>query len=210
MRPMAPVAALVACASLLPAGANAVQKPPPALTAGVATTPLQADHEHNSFQGVKHRGTTVLGGTSTTVTTAKGPVRVDRGWSNPNLAEPVATTQVAIDFMLSKVGAVPYQAGGTGNPGYDCSGLVQAAWRAAGKSLPRTSSDQFAATARVPLAQLRPGDLLFFGPGGSWHVSVYLGSTQLVHAANPTDDIEVSDMTYSWYAMNFYGAGRVT
>ena len=58
--------------------------------------------------------------------------------------------------------------------------------------------------------QLRPGDLLFFGPKGSWHVAVYLGNGQLVHAGTPTTDIEIADFSFAWYATNFYGAGRVT
>lgn len=184
-------------------GATATITPTPTLT------PAEL-REYNSFQGVKVRSGTVLGGTTSTVSMPSGSMRVDRGWSNPALADPLATTQVAIDFMLSKVGKVPYQSGGTGNPGYDCSGLVQAAWRAAGKTLPRTSSDQFVATARVPIGQLRPGDLLFFGPKGSWHVAVYLGNGQLVHAGTPTTDIEIADFSFAWYATNFYGAGRVT
>lgn len=205
--PLAAALALIAAAAPLGA-ASAVQNPSPAFLVGSSETP-QAVLEYNAFQGVKHRNGSTYGGTSATVATSAGTVRVDRGWSNATPPAPAASTQSAIDFMLAAVDTSPYQAGGTGSPGYDCSGLVQAAWRAAGKSLPRTTSDQFAATARIALADLRPGDLLFYGPSGSWHVAVYLGGTRLVHAANPTDGIEVSDMTYAWYAQNFYGAGRV-
>ena len=94
--------------------------------------------------------------------------------------------------------------------GYDCSGLVQAAWLSAGIWLPRTSASQFTATARVPLDQLQPGDLLFFGLDGITHVAMFLGGTKLVEAANPTSGIQVSDMTYTWYRVNLYAAGRVS
>ena len=62
--------------------------------------------------------------------------------------------------------------------GFDCSGLVQAAYRAAGVSLPRVAQDQYDATAKVPSgAPLEVGDLVFFGGGTSDidHVGVYVG-----------------------------------
>ena len=172
-----------------PAQAAKVPGPPPELAAARAFTVFHAP--------AKKKTTTTTTGTPS--------------WSNPNLQPPLSPqTQIAMDFMLSKVGVVPYQYGGTGDPGYDCSGLVQAAWLAAGISLPRTSATQFTATARVPLDQLLPGDLLFFGLDGITHVAMYLGGTKLVEAANPTSGIQVSDMTYTWYRTNLYAAGRVS
>lgn len=124
---------------------------------------------------------------------------------------PATSEQVeqVITFMMSKVGVVPYQSGGTGNPGYDCSGLVQAAWKSAGITLPRTSGMQYISTTRVASGDLRRGDLLFYGPNGSQHVALYLGNNQLVEAANPNSGIRVATSTWSWYVENFAGAGRV-
>jgi cell wall-associated NlpC family hydrolase len=89
----------------------------------------------------------------------------------------------ALTFAASKIG-VPYLWGGTGVGGYDCSGLVQAAYRAAGVTLPRVAQDQFDADPSVSPAAVEPGDLLFFGPSTSAveHVGLYVGAGQMVDA----------------------------
>lgn len=88
---------------------------------------------------------------------------------------------VAIEFAESKLG-LWYEWGGTGDPSYDCSGLVQAAWGAAGVSLPRVTWDQLTAGQPVPadLADLRPGDLIFYLGGA--HVAMYVGNGLVIHA----------------------------
>jgi len=96
-------------------------------------------------------------------------------------AEAVATGTaggIALDWALAQVGT-PYVWGGeTPGVGFDCSGLVQAAYKVAGVSLPRVAQDQFDAGARLPPgAPLEPGDLVFFGggPGDVEHVGLYVG-----------------------------------
>jgi len=92
--------------------------------------------------------------------------------SSPILSEVVA-------FAESQLGT-PYLWGGTGVGGFDCSGLTQAAYHAAGVEIPRTSEEQFAFGRQIPVAELQPGDLVFFrgsdyngtGPG---HVGIYIG-----------------------------------
>ena len=66
--------------------------------------------------------------------------------------------------------------------GFDCSGLVQWSFAQAGISLPRTSGAQYAATTHIPLADIEPGDLLFYGPGGSEHVALYVGGGSMIEA----------------------------
>lgn len=80
-----------------------------------------------------------------------------------------------------------YVYGGTGNGGFDCSGLTQHVYRQHGRSLPRTASAQAAATRRVPLSQAKPGDLLFWTnrAGGVYHVGIYTGGGTYVHASTP-------------------------
>jgi cell wall-associated NlpC family hydrolase len=87
----------------------------------------------------------------------------------------------AIDFAESKLG-LWYEWGGTGDPSYDCSGLVQASWAAAGIELPRVTWDQIGSGEPVPpdLADLRPGDLIFYLGGA--HVAMYVGNGLVIHA----------------------------
>lgn len=85
----------------------------------------------------------------------------------------------ALVFARAQLGK-PYVWGATGPSSYDCSGLTSAAWKAAGVSLPRTSAAQASAGTRVPLAQLQPGDLLFWSSNGQvsgvHHVALFLGA----------------------------------
>lgn len=101
-------------------------------------------------------------------------------------ADPALETApaTAIAFAASKLG-VPYLWGGTGPDGYDCSGLVQAAYGAAGVSLPRVAQTQFDAGPRLPSFTVPvPGDLVFFGasPRAVSHVGLYIGSGEMIDA----------------------------
>ncbi|MDR8413865.1 NlpC/P60 family protein [Nonomuraea sp. 3-1Str] len=108
-------------------------------------------------------------------------------------------------FAYSQVGK-PYVFGGTGPGGWDCSGLTQASWRAAGVSLPRTTWQQWAwgASRRVALNALQPGDLIF--SSGLGHVSIYAGNGQIVHAPQTGDVVKVA--TLSSYGGALVGAIR--
>ncbi|MFJ3774383.1 NlpC/P60 family protein [Streptomyces sp. NPDC090075] len=89
----------------------------------------------------------------------------------------------AIAFARAQIGK-PYVWGATGPGSYDCSGLSQAAWKAAGVSLPRTTYDQVNAGTTVSLADARPGDLVFFYDDVS-HVGIYIGNGMMIHAPKP-------------------------
>ncbi|MEV4394678.1 NlpC/P60 family protein [Nonomuraea sp. NPDC049607] len=93
-------------------------------------------------------------------------------------------------FAFAQVGK-PYIFGGTGPRGYDCSGLTQAAWRAAGVSLPRTTWQQWAwgSGRKVDIKDLQPGDLIF--SEGLGHVSIYAGGGKIVHAPQTGDVVKV-------------------
>ncbi|MEU6255905.1 NlpC/P60 family protein [Streptomyces sp. NPDC047043] len=89
----------------------------------------------------------------------------------------------ALAFARAQIGK-PYVWGATGPGSYDCSGLTQAAWKAAGVSLPRTTWDQVNAGTTVSLADAQPGDLIFFYDDIS-HVGIYIGNGMMIHAPKP-------------------------
>ncbi|WP_327289150.1 C40 family peptidase [Streptomyces sp. NBC_01198] len=109
----------------------------------------------------------------------------------------------AIKFALAQRGK-PYVYGATGPGSYDCSGLTQAAYGAAGVKLGRTTYDQDKDGVAVSKADLQPGDLVFFYSGLS-HVGIYLGNGQIVHAPHTGAFVEVAPL--SW--MPFAAARRV-
>lgn len=86
-------------------------------------------------------------------------------------------------FAQAQIGK-PYQWGGAGPDSWDCSGLTQAAWAQAGVSLSHYTGWQWNETSRVPLSDLRPGDLVFYGASGatSHHVGLYVGGGQMIEA----------------------------
>lgn len=116
---------------------------------------------------------------------------------------PDSRAAAAVSYAYSKLGS-PYVWGATGPSAFDCSGLVQAAYRAAGISLPRTTYAQIGAGRRVPRSELRPGDLVFFYSGIS-HVGLYIGDGRMIHAPNPSAPVRVAPIDQ----MPFAGATRV-
>ncbi len=86
---------------------------------------------------------------------------------------------IAVEWALAQVGTLYVWGGETPGVGFDCSGLVQAAYEVAGIALPRVAQDQFDAGPRLPPGTpLAPGDLVFFGGGDSEveHVGLYVGT----------------------------------
>ncbi|THC53200.1 C40 family peptidase [Streptomyces sp. A1499] len=116
---------------------------------------------------------------------------------------PNARAAAAVSYAYKAIGS-PYVWGATGPSAFDCSGLIQAAYRAAGVSLPRTTYAQIAAGERVPRSALRPGDLVFFYSGIS-HVGIYVGDGQMIHAPNPSAPVRLAPLDQ----MPFAGATRV-
>ncbi|CEI32738.1 SH3 domain-containing protein [Propionibacterium freudenreichii] len=114
--------------------------------------------------------------------------------TSANTAKPGANAvETAINFAMSKLGG-PYVWGGTGPVGYDCSGLMQAAYAAAGVTLPRVTWDQVNAGKQVSVGDLQPGDLVFFYDNG--HVGMYIGNGNIVNALNEDAGIVVTPISY--------------
>lgn len=109
-----------------------------------------------------------------------GPDRLDL----PALTgAPGARAAAALAAARSALGR-PYVWGANGPSGFDCSGLTQWAYAHAGIHLPRTSQEQRFAGRRVPLSQIRPGDLVVYRSDAS-HVAMYVGHGQVIHAPHP-------------------------
>ncbi len=117
-------------------------------------------------------------------------------------AEYAAKAAKAIAFARAQLGK-PYVWGATGPTSYDCSGLTQAAWAAAGVSLPRTTWDQVKAGKRVSISDLEPGDLVFYNSDIS-HVAMYIGGGQIIQAPHTGAVIDIQPVT----EMPIYGATR--
>jgi cell wall-associated NlpC family hydrolase len=111
--------------------------------------------------------------------------------SFPDTPPPSARAATAIAFALAQLGK-PYLYAAAGPDAYDCSGLTMAAWRAAGVYLPHYSGAQYAMLPKVPLDQMQPGDLVFWGLGGSEHVGLYIGDGMMIHAPHTGDFVRVA------------------
>ncbi len=101
---------------------------------------------------------------------------------------------------------VPYVWGGASRYGVDCSGLVMLAYDAVGVYLPHYSGDQFDDTERVPLYDIQPGDLLFYGYNGDEHVAMYVGGGMMIEAPETGYTVHITPIRLGW---GFAGIGRV-
>jgi cell wall-associated NlpC family hydrolase len=113
----------------------------------------------------------------------------------------------AIAFARAQLGE-PYLWAAAGPDAWDCSGLTMGAWQAGGVSLPHYSAAQYDATTPISAAQLRPGDLVFWGSSGSpssiHHVALYLGDGMIIHAPRTGRPVSIDSMYY-WVPPNFFG-----
>ena len=120
---------------------------------------------------------------------ANGPTGVGVAPNAPTVDVYDWPADAAVNFAMAQIGK-PYVYGATGPDSYDCSGLVQAAWAAAGVTIPRTTYEQAAQLDQVPEYNLRPGDLVLYY-GGS-HVGMYIGGGMVVHAPTEGDVVKKS------------------
>lgn len=114
----------------------------------------------------------------------------------------------AIEYVIRRGGSqmgVPYSWGG-GKPsgpstgvdsgantvGFDCSGFTQYSFAGVGVLIPKYSGDQYDTGRKVPVSQAKRGDLLFWGPGGSQHVALYLGGGKMLEASSAAGKVTVS------------------
>lgn len=117
------------------------------------------------------------------------------------------------EFALNYVGC-RYVRGCTGPKKFDCSGLTSYVYKNFGYKLNRTTRDQWSQLgSTIKRADLLPGDILFFSRNGRssgiFHVGIYIGDGEFVHAANPRKGVIVSGLSEEWYANRYLGAKRV-
>ena len=120
------------------------------------------------------------------------------------IPRPLSTTTVALEWAFSELGK-PYVWAATGPNTFDCSGLTQYVWRQAGVTIPRVAADQDVWSIPVPLSQLLPGDLVFYGKTDIHHVGIYIGDGLMINAPHTGDVVRVSSIWWSDLA----GFGRV-
>lgn len=109
----------------------------------------------------------------------------------------VSVSGGSIASNAAKYIGVPYVYGGTSPSGFDCSGLIYYAAKEAGISLPRTSQAQSTLGSYVSVSDLKAGDLVFWGGVGSaYHVGIYIGGGQYLHAPAPGQNVTIQSMAY--------------
>ncbi len=115
-------------------------------------------------------------------------------------------SQKAQEIILSakQYLGVPYVWGGTTPAGFDCSGLMQWVFAQNGIGIPRVSQAQQASVKEIPISEVRPGDLVFWGRPAH-HVALYIGDGYFIQAPQPGDVVKITHN--SWYP--FESAGRV-
>jgi cell wall-associated NlpC family hydrolase len=114
---------------------------------------------------------------------------------------PSSAAATAIAFAIRQIGK-PYQWGADGPGTFDCSGLVFAAYAAAGITIARTTFGWRQDGPRIPLPDIEPGDLLFSAgrdgtPANPGHVVMYLGSDLVVQAPQPGQDVQIDPLYLS-------------
>jgi len=128
--------------------------------------------------------------------------------TNPGGKIPRVYGRQAIEYVIKRGGSqmgVPYSWGGgsldgpskgvgdgANINGFDCSGLMRYMFAGVGVLIPRFSGDQYNAGRHIPPNEARRGDLIFYGPNGGQHVTMYLGNGQMLEASSLAGKVTVS------------------
>jgi cell wall-associated NlpC family hydrolase len=177
---------------------------------GIAALKSQlADHKNSLGKLIATEQATLAGLTVPQQQAVKSKSIGANGSSAPQTYTGPTSTEAgkAIAFAYSQLGC-PYVYGGTGpcHSGFDCSGLVQAAWAAAGVQIPRDTYEDWASLPHVSLSSIEPGDLILYN--GEGHVAIYVGNGYIIDAPQTGLDVEKIPMSTSWYADSTDGVVR--
>lgn len=163
-----------------------------AATAAVAATPSASSTSTASSSAAS---SSVNTSTNTSTTSASSSASASQAPASNNSSVSVSGGSIASN--AAKYIGVPYVYGGTSPSGFDCSGLIYYAAKEAGISLPRTSQAQSTLGSYVPVSDLKAGDLVFWGGVGSaYHVGIYIGGGQYLHAPAPGQSVTIQSMAY--------------
>lgn len=157
-----------------------------AATAAVAATPSASSTSTASSSAASSSVNTSTTSASSSASASQAPASNNSSVSGGSIASNAA-----------KYIGVPYVYGGTSPSGFDCSGLIYYAAKEAGISLPRTSQAQSTLGSYVSVSDLKAGDLVFWGGVGSaYHVGIYIGGGQYLHAPAPGQNVTIQSMAY--------------
>lgn len=170
----------------------------------VANASLQATAQ--ATQTTMDLGRQFLGGLGINILGDPAPTAASP--TNPGGKIPRVYGRQAIEYVIKRMGSqmgVPYSWGGgsldgpskgvgegANITGFDCSGLMRYGFAGVGVLIPRFSGDQYNAGRHIPPDQARRGDLIFYGPNGGQHVTMYLGNGQMLEASSLAGHVTVS------------------
>jgi peptidoglycan DL-endopeptidase CwlO len=177
--------------------------------AAIETLHNQAQSQVHSIKNSLNQKKTLLATLTAqeqqTVEQATTPGANPGGSTTGHYTGPTGTqADAAVAFVYKQLGC-PYVYGGTGpcSDGFDCSGLVQAAWAAAGVAIPRTTWEDWDNLPHIPMSAIQPGDLILFNDEG--HVGMYVGDGYIIDAPQTGMDVEKVPLS-GWYAETEDGA----
>ncbi|MGO4459823.1 C40 family peptidase [Streptomyces sp. M-16] len=174
------------------AAAEAKQAKEDATKAAEQKAKQEADRKAEAERATRSAGRSSL----TTASASDDSGFTSNGSGTGSTSKATGSAAAIVNFARAQIGKA-YVMGATGSSAYDCSGLVQAAYRQAGITLDRTSQDQSLAGSSVSLSNLQPGDILYWGPKGSaYHVAIYVGGGKFVGAQNPSTGIVERNLSY--------------
>ncbi|MDJ0464023.1 C40 family peptidase [Streptomyces sp. H27-C3] len=162
----------------------------------------RADAERKRQEEATQREDGTGSGAGTGAGTGSGTPGAGTGGGGESGGAYAAKAEKVLAFARAQIGK-PYVWGAAGPSSYDCSGLTQGAWKAAGVDLPRTTWDQVKVGTRIATDHLKPGDLVFFYDDIS-HVGVYIGDGKMIHAPKPGAYVREESIYY----MPIYGSVR--
>ena len=170
-------------------------------------------HSANEYQSsLNHALSQVKGNIATFIAQAQAAAsaKVVTSFNSQSLADgitnppPDSRANIAIRAAMGYIGTW-YVWGGASKSGVDCSGLIMLAYEAAGIDFPHYSGAQYEDTLRVPLVDIEPGDLLFYGYNGDEHVAMYVGDGKMIEAEMTGTQVHVVPVRLGY---GFFGLGR--